>query len=101
MTKIENALTGKADSSVCVLGTLLASAWAGEDAPYIQELVVEGLTSEQNGSIAVAHSATAEQMEMARNAVLSVAEQADGKLVITAEGEKPNVDIPVFVILLG
>ena len=61
MVKIDTALGEKANSSVAVNTTLLASAWVGVEAPYTQELTVTGLTALQNGTISVAHSATAEQ----------------------------------------
>ena len=92
MTKIEAALNTKADSSNSVSGVLLASAWAGVDSPYTQELAVEGLSAAQNGTISVSHAATIVQRDAAR---------ADGVLTISADGEMPEVDIPVVVILLG
>ena len=62
---------------------------------------MDGLGEKQNGTISVAHEATAEQRDAARNAMLSIIGQADGTLTIAADGEMPEVDIPVIVILLG
>ncbi len=101
MVKIDTALSEKADSSVSVDGVLLASAWAGGSAPYSQSIDVRGLTSEQNGSISVSQDITAEQLEAVLSAVLSVSGQEDGVLTIVANKGKPNVDIPVSIILLG
>ena len=101
MVKIDTALSEKADSSVSVDGVLLASAWAGDSAPYSQSIDVRGLTSEQNGSISVSQDITAEQLEAVLSAVLSVSRQEDGVLTIVANKGKPNVDIPVSIILLG
>lgn len=101
MMKIDAALGAKANSSVPIYTTLLASAWAGVDAPYTQELSVEGLLKDTNGIIDVAHSATADQREIAREALLSIIGQEDGKLIIVADGEMPEFDIPVYIILLG
>lgn len=101
MTKIEAALNTKADNSTSISGVLLASAWAGVDSPFTQELAVTGLSAAQNGTIAVAHDATITQREAARSALLSIVGQADGVLIIAADGEMPEVDIPVSVILLG
>jgi len=101
MMKIDAALGEKADSSVLVNATLLATAWAGIDSPFTQELSVAGLTAAQNGTISVAHTATAEERECAREAMLSVIGQEDGKLMIAADGEMPELDIPVYIILLG
>ena len=101
MIKIDNALGEKANSSVAIYATLLASAWVGVNAPFTQELAVEGLTTSQNGVIDVAHDATTLQREIAREAMLSVVGQADGTLTIAADGELPTSDIPVYIILLG
>ena len=101
MVKIDTALGQKANNSVAVNATLLASAWTGVDAPYTQVLAISGLTASQNGTISVAHNATAEQREIAREAMLSVIGQADGTLTIAADGEMPERDIPVYIILLG
>lgn len=101
MVKIDTALGEKANSSISVSTTLLANAWVGVDSPFTQNISVEGLGATQNGTISVAHSATAEQREMAREAMLSVVGQEDGKLTIAADGEMPDIDIPVYIILLG
>lgn len=101
MTKIEAALNTKADNSTSISGVLLASAWAGVDSPFTQELAVTGLSAAQNGTISVSHDATIIQRDAARNALLSIIGQTDGKLIISADGEMPEVDIPVVVILLG
>ena len=101
MTKIADALDAKADNSNSVSGVLLASAWTGVDSPFTQELAIEGLGATQNGIIDVSHDATITQRESARNALLSITGQSNGVLIISADGELPEVDIPVVVILLG
>ena len=101
MVKIDEALSEKANNSVIVSTTLLASAWTGVDSPFTQELAVEGLGETQNGIISVSHDATIVQRDAARNALLSVIGQTNGMLNISADGEMPEVDIPVIVILLG
>ena len=100
MTKIEAALNTKANNSTSLTGVLLASAWDGLDNPFTQELAVEGLSAAQNGTISISHNATAEQRMAARDALLSVTGQTEGALMISADGELPEVDIPVVVILL-
>lgn len=101
MVKIDTAVGGKAEKSTQIIGTLLASAWSGVDAPYTQEVTVTGLGATQNGSIAVAQSATFEQRQMAREAMLALAGQSAGRLIVVADGEMPDIDIPFVVTLLG
>lgn len=105
MIKIDTALGEKADSSDRVYATLLAAAWEGadesNDPPYTQTIDVEGLTALQNGNINVAQYATKEEREAAREAMLGVIGQEDGKLTIVADGDMPEIDIPVCIILLG
>lgn len=101
MVKIDTALGTMAQKSGKVVGTLLASAWSGIDSPFTQTLAVEGLGADQNGNISVAQNATIEQRDAARMAMLSVIGQSEGQLIISADGEMPEVDIPVVVILLG
>lgn len=100
MTKIDAALGGKADHSKTEQAVLLASGWTGETAPYYQVLAIEGLGAEQNGNIYLSPSASSEQKESARKAVLSLGVQAEGSLTIICDGVKPEIDIPVSVTLI-
>ena len=100
MEKIDTALGEKANLSVAINATLLASAWS-DDSPYTQTVTVEGLKADSNGVISIAQKATSEQIEIVCDAGLYISNQADGTLTITAYGDKPNVDIPVIIILLG
>lgn len=101
MVKIDTALGEKAQKSDQIAGVLSASAWSGVDSPFTQTLAVAGLTANQNGTISVAQNATIEQRDAARMAMLAVIGQTDGALTIAADGEMPDIDIPVVVILLG
>lgn len=99
MVKIDTALSEKANNSTSVSATLLANSWVG-DFPFTQDISVSGLTATQNGSISLAQNATLDQRNSARAAMLSVAEQSDGTLTIVADGEKPEIDIPVVIVLI-
>ena len=100
MIKIDAALSKKANNSVIVNSTLIGSAWEGTAPPFTQELLIDGLTDTQNGMISMSQSATAEEREMVREATLTVIGQENGKLIIAADGKKPEADIPVSIILL-
>lgn len=84
--------------------TIAASAWTGDAAPYVARVSFNIMGMRQNGFLAVAQEATAEQREAARAALLSVTGRtpASGNyLTITADGDKPTVDIPVTLIMLA
>lgn len=81
--------------------TLTSDGWTGEG-PYTQGVyIVYPLQSWTKGFIGIAQTATAEQREAARNALLSVTGQSGGALTITADGEKPTVSIPLTLTILG
>ena len=101
MVKIDTALGTMAKKSGNLTATLLSSAWSGIDSPFTQTISLEGLGSEQNGFISVAQNATIEQRDAARMAKFAVIGQSEGELTIAADGEMPDLDIPVVVILLG
>ena len=88
---VDTTLETKAKHSESVTTTLLASGWVGIDAPYTYELEVEGLGAE---------SATFEERQMAREAQLCLVGQETGKLYVAADGEMPDIDIPVTIVLL-
>lgn len=100
MQKIDKALGEKADHSKNVEVTLLATAWVGETSPYTQTLTVTDLEAGTNGNISLSETATTEQIEVARLAMMSRLHQETGKLVIQALGAKPQQDIPVCITLM-
>ncbi len=97
---IRTALNGKATASTQKSGLLTAAGWS-TSAPYTQVLSVNGLVEESNGNIAIAQSATAAQRNSARLALMSVTAQEAGKIIVTADGTKPDTDIPVVVTIIG
>jgi hypothetical protein len=98
---INDELQEYAPRSSYVAATLAAASWTGDAAPYTQTITVDGLTAEQNGTIFIDYGATADEREAARNALLAVSGQAAGELTIAADGDKPDIDIPVRIVLLG
>lgn len=100
MTKIDAALSEKAQKSHFINATLTADGWAGDSAPYTQVLAVDGMGASANGSIGLAGSATDSQRAAVRNAMLYISAQATGRLTIVADGDRPEVDLPVTVIIV-
>ena len=101
MVKIDAALSEKANQSRSIKITLAADDWIGDAAPFSQQVAVDGLKANNNGSIAIANGATAEQRAAVRKAQLSIAAQADGLLTLYCDGKKPTVDIPAVVVIIG
>lgn len=100
MTKIDAALSEKAQKSHFINATLTAAGWTGDTAPYTQVLCVDGMGAEANGSIGLSDSATDAQRAVMRDALLGISAQAAEQLTIVADGERPEVDLPVTVIIL-
>ena len=100
MVKIDTALGEKANLSIAKNIVLSASGWSNA-APYSQLLEIEEVTADINGVISIAHNVTNEQLEMVYDAALRISDQADGSITITADGDKPNGDIPLLLIIIG
>ena len=90
----------KAAKSKALTGTLLASGWSNT-APYSQVITISGVTANTNGVIGVADTATRSQYEVAAGANLRKIAQSTNSVTIMAYGEKPTVDIPIEIIVLG
>ena len=99
--EIQELIETKAESSISCSATLSASQWTGTQAPYSQQVTVSGISADQNGFVSISQSATAAQREAAREAMLSVTGQASGVLTVSADGDKPSVDIPISITLFG
>jgi hypothetical protein len=91
----------KADKSILYTATLTAAGWTGFAAPYTQMVSISGLPAGAKGTIGLADTATAAQREAARNAMLFLSAQAAGSITITADGEKPTVNIPIVILEVG
>lgn len=81
--------------------TLTAAGWVGEEAPYTQVASSGTNNKDANGYVALPQTATAAQIEAAQKARLRVSAQTFYQFTVTADGEKPTVDIPIQVTLLG
>lgn len=85
------------DHSTTTISALLsASGWTNGE----QTVTVVGLSAEQNGLIGMSMNASDAQISAIMNAQIRVVGQADGSITVRAEGEIPDTDIPVVVILL-
>ncbi len=90
----------KADKSMSFSAVLSKDGWS-ESTPYTQVVQNENITQSSNGFISVSATATKDEREAATVAWLYVSEQADGQMVVCADNLKPEIDIPITVVLLG
>lgn len=81
-----------------VTATLSASKWSGSAAPYTQKVTISGMAADTPGIARVNYqTATKEQRNAARYAMLCLTAQGTNTVTITADGEKPTVDIPMVI----
>lgn len=92
-----NALAGKCDASNSVEVTLLASAWRNGQ----QIVAVEGMKANQNGIASLPQNYSIAVYEAVVAAQLFASAQEDKKLTFSCNGDVPQIDIPILVILYG
>lgn len=101
ITGLADALAGKADATLTVTAKATAAGWTGEAAPYTQVIAVTGMTQACSAVVGLADTATQEQRKACREAMISPAGQAAGTVTLVADGRKPEVDLPVVIMILG
>lgn len=103
LAALETTVAGKASKSVTVAATLTAAGWTGAEAPYTQTVAAQGVTADAEQTIIVAEgeSITAQQYAAAAGAQLWATAKGANTVTVTAFGEKPSVDLPVTVTILG
>lgn len=97
--RIAKELEKKPDAPTVVQATIMAEGWTGEDAPYENTVAVEGVTVGSIVEVALQARPTEEQVTACAGAMLVDGGQADGSITLRAMGDKPEVDLPVIVII--
>lgn len=113
ITRLESGLTpvkipqeyldlgSKANKSIDITATLLASGWMGENAPYIYNLSVTGVTDTSNQELLPALDITTAQLTALQAANIQDNEQYEGTVSLKAFGTQPTIDLPIRIILRG
>lgn len=83
-------------SSILVEAVLMQNAWSDNE----QTITDHRFGSERNGIIGISDAATDEQMTAAANANLVISNQDKNSLIVHADGQIPDCDIPVSIVLL-
>ena len=94
---IYNVLNNKSDTSSVVNVTLNADHWNDRQ----QTVSVSGLKASQNGIASLPQNISSETYDAVVTAQLFVSAQTDNSLTFSCNGDIPQINIPVLVILLG
>lgn len=94
---IYNALNNKCDASTTVSAVLSASAWENGQ----QTISVEGLGADQNGIASLPQNCSDAEYEAVCAAALMVSGQDANSLTFFVNGDIPQIDIPILILLLG
>lgn len=92
---------GSGDVSVVVDTMLMAEKWTRSEAPYEYELVLKGVTSTSIQDIIPPLDVTVEQLEALQGANIQDGGQSADLIVLYAFGDKPEIDLPIRVIMRG
>lgn len=79
--------------------TATSAGWSG-DIPT-QTLNVTGITADTMCWVGLDDSATAQQRDAARKAVMSPTAQGTNSITLTCDGVQPTVDLPILIYISG
>lgn len=99
---LDETLAGKAAATIPMTVVAPASAWAMVDAGYYtQTLTVGIMTANSNAIVGLSDTATAAQARECRWAKIRPMAQGAGTLTLAADGSRPEVDLPVSIMIIG
>ena len=101
--KVRDYVDGKVSESeggtiTEVTGTAYASGWSGS--PLTNVVSMPGLPEGVSGFVGLSNNATEAQRIAARNAILFPISQGDGSITLVADGQAPDVNLPIMVYYL-
>lgn len=91
----------KANRASVIQMSIQASQWSGDAIPYEVSLQAEGVTNASVIDIGLAPIASIEQAKAWMAGQFADGGQADGIIKIRAFGRKPEMDIPITVVIRG
>ena len=97
---VKTAISSRAAPSSALSLTLASGSWSSAT-PAAQTVTAAGVTSGNHIVVGIASSITAEQYDAAAAAKLVCTAQGTDSITVTALGDKPTVNIPISVVILG
>ena len=88
-------------TSAVLTKTLLASKWIGEEAPFIYNLDLIDVTNISKQEFLPGLGLSKEQLEVLQAANIQDGGQTPGSAILCAYGDKPEIDLPIRVIMRG
>jgi len=98
---VQAQLNGKAAKSLFINTTLISTSWSGSSAPFSYTLSVNGVTSSNVVEIIPQSNLTVEQSKALASAVIATGTQTTNSITLKAFGKKPNINIPITIIVRG
>ena len=94
-------LSKKADRSVLAAMLLSAGGWTGDTVPYSMSLRLDPVTPDCLVELIPGGSITAKELTALQNANIQGGQQRIGRIDLLAYGEKPEIDLPVRLVIRG
>ena len=98
---VGDALVGKAEQSKSVTITVASSVWTGDAAPYTATVTCSIATASNNLVVGAGGALTTDEQAAMTAAMIVCTAQASGSITLSAFGEKPEIAIPVNIIVVG
>lgn len=99
-TRLDSDVCGLANSALVANAVAAADSWEGNVAPRTQVVYVPVLAADDRAIVGLGDTANEDQRRACREAMISPTGQADGSITLTADGRKPEVDLPIVVMIL-
>lgn len=94
---------GAAPKSIGQVATATVAGWVGTAAPYTQVLSINGVIADalQNIEVGLASTMTLDQIKESTKCIIQCTAKGVNQITLTAFKNKPTIDLPIQVIILG
>lgn len=101
LNEINKLKEDKADKSVSIQATISASTWTGTSSPFMNRVPISDMKALYDVEIKTEEDPSDEQIQAFATASIQYGYTEDGYLVLKAYGDKPEIDLPIMVIVRG